>query len=173
MSKSSSILSFCLAAAAFVAWSANACSPRHAEITDERIEEALQEAEFVVVARIVAVERSPKPGDSSGAEAIEVAALNVIEVIKGARKIGDTIEVRSALEFGPCNRNVRNDPPWIFEFSDRPGLPDRPVALSDTWLIYGRGEQPYDLDSWLTTPMNLGGAAQVETLHRLSREAVR
>jgi hypothetical protein len=165
-------LSFFAIAAAAAILRVNACSPRAIETTDKRIETALQEADSVVIARIISVKHSPRPGNRSGEFVIEDAALDVIDVIKGPHKIGDTIQVRSTIGPGLCGRSVRNDPPWIFQASDQQDTPDRPASISDTWLVYGQGEQPYDLDSWYSAPMNLTGKIQVEILHRLARETI-
>jgi hypothetical protein len=40
-----------------------------------------------------------------------------------------------------------------------------------TWSVT-LAQQPYDLGFWYSAPMNAGGEAQVETLHRLSRETI-
>jgi hypothetical protein len=99
------------------------------------------------------------------ARSVEDAWLVVQETLKGPHVVGETIHVRSTLIIGPCGMNMRNDPPWIYQ-QDKTA-PDglRPASVSDIWLIYANGDQPYDIAEGYSRPMNLGGSEQLE-VHR-------
>ena len=43
----------------------------------------------------------------------EDASFIVLEAIKGAKKVGDKVQVRSELGPGPCGRSARNMPAWL------------------------------------------------------------
>ena len=89
---------------------------------------------------------------------IEDAWFVVVETLKGPHLVGETIHTRTAFIPGPCGTNVRNDPPWIWEADDSRSAEDlRPVAVSDTWLIFGSDEQPYDIQANYSRPMNVRG----------------
>ena len=89
----------------------------------------------------------------------------VQETLKGPHVVGETIHVRSTTIIGPCGLNMRNDPPWIYQEDKAAPGGTRPASVSDVWLIYANGDQPYDITDGYSSPMNLLGSKQVE-VHR-------
>ncbi|GFE85722.1 hypothetical protein GCM10011488_06760 [Steroidobacter agaridevorans] len=132
---------------------------------EEQIKKEFSEADAVVIAKVVSVEQSLDPEDPSGTYRIEEARFVVEEVLKGTHKVGETIRVRSVVGRGACGRSARNDPPWIEVASEVLPSASGVAVLSDEWLIYTAGQQPYDLSRCSRSfPMNLRGGEDAEYL---------
>jgi hypothetical protein len=145
-----------------VSATAIACSCRNVEVS-----EALEESTTVVVARVVSTHQIPMPTDASGKFIVEEAAFEVMEPIKGAKKIGDRIQIRSEIGPGPCGRSARNSPAWLEEFAPSSNVP-KPFPISDIWLIFAYGNEPYELSMCTrSSPMNVRGAGDLEIVRKL------
>jgi len=143
---------------------ASACSG-----SPPKLEDAFNHADAVVVAQLVSTELTPTEGDTSGRMVTENAVFKVIESFKGSFAKGDLLHVRTNLGPGSCGRSTKNNPAWIESFDER-GKPIVP-KLSGKWLIYGSGQEPYEL-SMLTraAPMEFGGDDDVPDLRKLKKK---
>jgi hypothetical protein len=129
-------------------------------------EQALSEANMVVVAEVVSTALHPTLGDTSGRFLTENAVFKVLEAFKGPYRRGDLVKIVSNLGPGQCGMSATNHPVSI-ESIGRDGKPFA-TTLSGVWLIYGYGDGPYDLDIITRTkPMEFGGAAEVKQLRQL------
>jgi hypothetical protein len=145
------------------------CAPPIGETEEERIENALLQADTVVVAMVISNEQSLAPEDPSGRYRVEHAVFVVTEVFKGPHRVGDTIHVRSEVGPGICGRSVRNDPPWLEEFDER-SIESTPV-FSGEWIIYADGKEPYELSMCSRSfPMNLRGQQDAEYIRSIVRK---
>jgi hypothetical protein len=132
---------------------------------EEQIEKEFSEADAVVIARVVMVKQSLVAEDHSGVHRIEDAQFVVAEILKGSHKMGETIHVRSNLGGGTCGRSARNDPPWLEIASETVPSASSVAVLSDEWLIYAHGSQPYELSNCSRSfPMNLRGGEDADYL---------
>jgi hypothetical protein len=132
---------------------------------EEQIEKEFSEADAVLVARVVKVKQSLVAEDLSGRHRIEDAHFVVAEVLKGSHKVDETIHVRSNLGGGACGRSARNDPPWLEMISETVPSVSSVAVLSDEWLLYVHGSQPYNLSNCSRSfPMNLRGGEDAEYL---------
>lgn len=154
---------------------ADACSPASEDAhSDLRLAEVFDGATTVVVAKLANVSRRPMSGRLRDIGIVEDAWFVVLETLKGPHKIGETIHVRAEFTPGPCGINVLNDPPWIYESVDEgPEADLRPMSLSETWLIYGRDEEPYDITLGYSSPMNVRGSRQLEIHRKIMRSRER
>ena len=141
-----------------------ACSGRPPKVDD-----AFNRADVVVVAQLVSSELTPVEGDTSGRAVTENAVFKVVESFKGSLGKGELLHVRTQLGLGSCGRSAKNNPPWIESFDERTSKPIAP-RLTGKWLIYGSGQQPYEL-SLLTraAPMEYGGEDDVPELRKLKK----
>jgi len=132
---------------------------------EEQIEDAFTDADAVFVARVISVKHSLLPEDPEGRNLIEEASFLISEVMKGSHKLGEVVRVRSELGGGTCGKSARNDPPWLEEASDLEPRIFTVSVVSDEWLIYANGLQPYELTFCdRSFPMNLRGGSDAEYL---------
>lgn len=144
-----------------------ACSCGKAEIA-----EALDQATDVVVARLVSATQTPAVEDASGKYVVEYASFDVIETIKGSRRVAEKIQIRSEIGPGPCGRSARNSPMWLEDASSTPSDAPKAVSISDTWLIYGYGREPYELSACSRSlPIELVDKNELERLRQLVRKS--
>lgn len=135
-----------------------------------KLEDAFNHADVIVVAQLVAAELIPAEGDTSGRLVTESAVFKVMESFKGALAKGDLVHVRTNLGPGSCGRSARNNPPWIESFDERTGKPVVP-KLSGKWLIYGTGQEPYELSMLMrAAPLEYGGQDDVPELRKLRKK---
>jgi len=131
---------------------------------------AFEHADVVVVAQLVSSELTPTDGDTSGRLVTENAVFKVMESFKGSLAKGDLLQVRTSLGPGSCGRSARNNPPWIESFDERTGKPVVP-KLSGKWLIYGSGQEPYELSMLMrAAPLEYGGQDDVPELRKLRKK---
>lgn len=60
----------------------------------QKLVDAFEESTDVVVARVISANQTPANGDTSGKYMTEDASFIVLEAIKGAKKVGDKVQVR-------------------------------------------------------------------------------
>ena len=158
--------------------SAFACScPPKRESSLGVVQQALNEAEWVFVAKIREVRQyDHKPDGPAGNpdpryfSLTEEVRFVVLEVFKGDLFVGQPVLIRQEIARGLCAMSARNDPLWIEEIvSPEVSIP---ASISDTWLIYSSGPEPFDLNSCArTTPVNFLGAKQdLEFLRELQKK---
>lgn len=146
-----------------VSSAAIACSCDKVEIS-----KALEQSTIVAVARVVSTHQTPVADDPSGKYIVEDASFEVIERIKVTKKIGDRIQVRSEIGPGSCGRSARNSPIWLEEVSVPSSDVPKAFPISDTWLIFGYDNEPYELSMCTrSSPMNLRGANDLEIVRKL------
>jgi hypothetical protein len=127
----------------------------------EQVTSALQSATEVLVAKVQSVKHSPTAGDASGKYTTEDAVFLVIEVLKGKKRPGDKVAIRSSIGPGFCGHSARNDPPWLEVVSEKETPSVAPPKISDTWLIYGEGAEPYELSQCSrSSPLEVEGVRQ-------------
>jgi hypothetical protein len=127
----------------------------------QQVASALRSASEVLIAKVQSVKHSPIPGDTSGKYITEEAVFIVIEVLKGEKRRGDQVAIKSSIGPGPCGRSARNDPPWLDVVSEKVPRSVAPAKISDTWLIYGEGAEPYELSHCSrSSPLEVEGVRQ-------------
>jgi hypothetical protein len=135
-----------------------------------RIELALREARLIVIAEAVSVEQHPRYGNANPTAVTEDAQFKVIETLKGARRPGDVLHIRSELGPGACGVSARNSPVWLETM-----VKGKPVGrpLSGRWLIYvmadaSRGPTAIELSlCGRSSPLEVNGAKEARRLHSL------
>jgi len=145
----------------------NACScVGHDDQSEEQqIERAFTDADGVFVAKVVSVKHSLLPEDPEGRYLIEEASFVISEVMKGSHKLWEVVRVRSELGGGTCGRRARNDPPWLEEANETEPRIFTASVVSDEWLIYASGVQPYELSLCdRSFPTNLRSGSDAEYL---------
>jgi hypothetical protein len=146
-----------------VSTAAIACSCDKVELS-----EALEQSTTAVVARVVSTHQMAVPEDPSGKYIVEDASFEVIESIKGTKKVGDRIQIRSEIGPGPCGRSARNSPIWLEEAAVPASDVPKAFPISETWLIFGYGNEPYELSMCTrSSPMNVHGADDLEIVRKL------
>lgn len=151
------------------------CAPPDGLTEEEQIESEFLAADAVIVARVISTKHSVRPEDPTGQYLIEDASFVVTEVLKGTHKVGESVQVRSILGGGSCGRSARNNPPWLEMTNSSPvsGPPVLTIAvISDEWLIYGWGAEPYALSNCSRSfPMNLRGGSDAEYIRSVVLES--
>jgi hypothetical protein len=133
------------------------------------LEDALARASDVIVARVIGTHQAPAEEDASGRYIVETASFVVVESIKGSKEVGDVVQTRSEIGPGTCGISARNNPAWLEQAPERAGMVSE-VKISDTWLIFREGTQPFELTFCSKSmPLNVGGSDEVAALHRLLR----
>jgi hypothetical protein len=128
-------------------------------------------ADAVFVAEVLSV----TPAGANDTE--ERATLRVIRSWKGGKRPGDVVVLETPTANGYCRKSFSNDPPWaVIAEEDRPNADSThrspastPAKLSDIWLIYASGPEPWALN-WCgrSNPLNLPPALDdLEALNRL------
>ncbi len=142
-----------------------ACAPSKGPLSEADIRQAFKIAKAVFVAKVTRTARKPyfHPHKSLIREDVW---LEITEVLKGSRYLGETVHIESFIGAGPCEVvNVQNDPPWIYVPKADSDGGFEPALLSDTWIIYHWEGESYRLDGEYSRPMNVGGADRVR-IHR-------
>ena len=142
----------------------------------EQVEQALNEADAVVVARLRHSVVNPDPEEPL--TLVEDAMFVVVEVIKGHLLLAQPIRIHQMVSAGTCGMSSMNDPPHVMEIIQTTGNPDdsveMPVTYSREWLIYAHGAEPWVLSMCgRSTPMNLGGKEELEMLRELVHKSDR
>lgn len=164
-----SFLSVCCTLLAVVSGQAVACSCTKVEISD-----VIEESKDIVVARVVDAVQSSAAGDVSGRYVVEQASFEVIETIKGSKRVGQKIQTRSEIGPGPCGISARNEPMWLEQAQSPPSDAPKAFPVSDTWLIFGRDEEPYELSLCSrSSPLNVRGAEDLELVRNLLKQRAR
>lgn len=150
---------------AVISPTAFACScPPKRESNLGVVQEALNDADWVFVAKIREVrqydheQHGPAP-DPHFISLTEEVRFVVLEVFKGDLFVGQPALIRQELQPGRCAMSARNDPVWIEEIV----APEEamPARISDTWLVYASGPEPFQLDSCArTVPVDFPDAKQ-------------
>lgn len=142
--------------------------PRLSTYSDERVKKSFDLATTVVVAKVQVVTHSPLARYPERIGITEDAWLQIQESFKGPFQVGETVHIQAKVIRGPCGFTVRNDPPWIFKFNPNDAEQYEPAEISDTWLIYGYGDEPYDLDN--SSPMSLRGSHEADVIRQMLRD---
>lgn len=103
----------------------------------------IAEATAVFRGLAIDVEQRPTDGDATGRYVTERATLEVLEVWKGSFNVGDHVLIQSSFGPGQCGLPVRNSPVTIEE--DRPDGTSVPMKISGEWIVFARGEQPFEI----------------------------
>lgn len=132
----------------------------------EQVQQSFDDADAVFVARL---KRSAlKPDHHNRREVVEDAQFEVIEVFKGALRVGQIIRVYQVLSASSCGQSSTNDPTWMYAAS-KPGAEQLPVKFSKDWLIYSNGA-PFELSRCTrSSPINVEGRQDVKILRALKR----
>lgn len=145
---------------------AHACSCQAESASEEDlIERELHAARLVVVATVVSTKQTPALDSPN--YIIEDAEFVVSEVLKGDVVAGDKIRTRSHLGPGLCGRSARNIPVWLDEI-EATGEPAKPAVVSEEWLIYGHGTEPFELSLCdRSMPLSHRGSEDLKRLRAL------
>jgi hypothetical protein len=108
---------------------------------DEQLQQVFDAADAVFVAKIRKLDR--RTVSEPYERVIEDAQLVITKVFKGALFVGQPVAIRNDV-LNTCDLNLRNDPVWI-EGIDYEGDEARPLRLTDTWLIFAQGQEPWAL----------------------------
>lgn len=161
-----SFLAVCCTLLAVVSGQAVACSCGTVEISA-----VLEKSKDIVVARVIDVVQSPAAGDIRGGNIVERASFEVIETIKGSKRVGDKIQTRSEIGPGPCGISARNEPMWLEQAESPSSDVPKAFPVSDTWLIFGGDEEPYELSLCSrSSPLNVRGAEDLELVRHLLKQ---
>lgn len=133
----------------------------------EQVEQSLADAKSVFVARLT---RSSVGPDREHRKVVaESAHLEVLEVFKGALRVGQTVFVNQVVSAGYCGQSSVNDPPWLFA-QKKPDSAPEPVNISKKWLVYAYGEEPFELSRCTrSAPLNAGGDEDVKLLRAMAK----
>lgn len=140
-------------ASAFLTWptaESFACS-----CPELSVQETLQQTTVVFMGRVQKKERQSQKynGKIVSGHHVEDVVFKVIKIWKGA-KPGQTVRMHSEIGPGACGMSVYNDPPVVIELDPRTRK-GKPMAISDEWLVYGFGKEPYELSMCLRSwPIN-------------------
>lgn len=136
-------------------------------IPAEQVERSLADAQAVFVARLT--RSSLGPDRDKRKLVVETAHFEVLEVFKGALRVGQTIIVNQVVSAGSCGQSSVNDPPWMLA-QKKAGAAPEPVKVSKEWLIYGYGGEPFELSRCTrSAPLNAGGEDDVKALRALAK----
>jgi hypothetical protein len=168
------VVLFFLATTAFQA-ETFACSCAGSKESEERqVTSAFQDATEVLVAKVESVRHPQIPGYTSGESTVEDTVFIVVEVLKGNKRLGDHLATRSSIGPGLCGRSARNDPPWIEPVSKGTPHESTSIQISDTWVVYGYGTEPYELSFCSrSSPLNVNGARDLKVLRGVISQSAR
>jgi hypothetical protein len=110
---------------------------------DEQLQQVFDAADAVFIAKIRKMSR--RKVSAPYETVIEDAQLVVTKVFKGVLLVGQPVMVRNHV-LGACDLNLINDPVWA-EGIAYAGDESRALELSDTWLIFALGQEPWALRS--------------------------
>jgi len=123
-------------------------------------------AKAIYVAEWTKVMQSPELAPAGSGDYLEDVQFLITEVLKGKRRAGDIVRVRSLVGMGVCGASVLNNPLWL-EVRTKSNDLGRPNAasLSKAWLIYEEEAEPFELSTCSRSrPMNHGGEADAVRL---------
>jgi hypothetical protein len=129
------------------------------------VKQAFAQSSAVYLAQVISVTQ-----DKTVADAItEKVVFRVLVALKGAKRRGDTLLLENTGLATTCGRSVLNNPTWLV--SDDPTSHDRtPIKLSDTWVLYLSGREPYEgAMSMNSNPINLVDPAELRFLFAHSK----
>ena len=164
MQRLATILYATLAAVLVDALPAHACSTP----PPPSVRQAFAQSSAVYLAQVALVTQ-----DKTVPEAItEKVVFRVLVVLKGAKSRGDTLLVETiglSDAGGTCARSVLNNPTWLV--TDNPTSHETtPVKLSDTWVLYLSGREPYEVGlSERSNPINVVDPAELRFLFAHSK----
>lgn len=154
---------------------ASACSCMLRRGTEhEQIAIAFGESGNVFVAKLVTSQISPDSNVPSGKYSTEDAIFEVVEVLKGNYKVGDSIHIQSSMGPGSCGISSRNNPVWMLQAERQgPKVIETPLHFSAEWLIYviGGGTEPIELSLCeRSSPLNLRGGRDLKYLRQIVKK---
>ncbi len=123
------------------------------------VEKRFVASRIVALAEVVSSAREKFSYDHEYEGTREVVVFRVLEVWKGPIKAGMKLVTSSDID--GCGLNVLNSPPIIES-------PDGPVDIGNIWLLYLRGDSPYELTQQLDPSPLMGAAAELPELYRLA-----
>jgi len=154
MQRHFTILGVTLASALVAAVPARACSMP----PPPSVQEAFAQASAVYLAQVASVKQEPGASGSI----TEKVVFRVLVTLKGNKRRGETLLAETADVGDTCGRSVLNNPAWV-EDDDPSSHKSTPVKLSDTWVLYLSGREPYDMSS-NSNPINLVDPAELRFL---------
>lgn len=126
------------------------------------VSDAFREAHFVVIAKAISIHQQ-RISEDGVSYVVEKDTFKVLQVFKGPYAPGNLLLYVTTIGMGRCGVSAKE-----VKAMDRRGKL-RLYDFSGTWLLYGAGSQPYELDLMgRTAPMEYGGEAEVKELRRLA-----
>jgi hypothetical protein len=123
------------------------------------VEKRFVASRIVALAEVVSSAREKFSYDMEYEGIREVVVFRVLEVWKGPIKAGMKLVTSSDID--GCGLNVRNSPPILES-------PDGPVDIGNVWLLYLRGDSPYELTQQLGSFPLIGAASELPEIYRLA-----
>lgn len=130
------------------------------------VPDAFREADFVVIAKVISIHQQ-RISHNGVTDVIEKDTFKVLQVFKGRYSPGNLLHYVTTIGIGSCGVSAKG-----VQAMDKRGKLRR-FDFSGTWMLYGNGPEPYQLDLMSrTAPMEYGGDAEAKELRRL-RSGVR
>jgi len=126
------------------------------------VSNAFREADFVVIAKTISIHQQ-RISENGVPYVVEKDTFKVLQAFKGPYAPGEFLSYITTIGMGSCGVSAQG-----LKAMDRRGKV-RFYDFSGTWLLYGVGSEPYELDLMgRTAPMEYGGKAQIRELRRLA-----
>jgi len=126
------------------------------------VSNAFRQAHFVVIAKAISIHQQ-RISEDGVPYIVEKDTFKVLQAFKGPYVPGNLLLYVTTIGMGRCGVSAKG-----VKAMDRRGKL-RLYDFSATWLLYGAGSEPYELDLMgRTAPMEYGGEAEVKELRRLA-----
>jgi hypothetical protein len=126
------------------------------------VPDAFREADFVVIAKVISIHQQ-RILHNGLTDVVEKDTFKVLQVFKGRYAPGTLLHYVTTIGIGTCGVSAKG-----VKAMDKRGK-FRRFDFSGTWLLYGNGPEPYELDLMSrTAPMEYGGDAEIKELSRLA-----